>query len=752
MLSISATLASAITAWRRRPVFRARIDWARDGNFTGSYDDMTGVVESITIDRAITTDLPDAASFPAGSAAAAAILEVGGNFPNGMDAATALSPYSGVIATRLSGTVDVDLGMVTEAGKEYADQFVGAVREITISAAERSVSVSMLDNRELLRSVPSLPAIVNVEPWGGVGQARSSGLNSQWVLDRIARYNGFFASPAQRTGCKYLTTFHGAAHAELPSAPPINDKPIWVHGLTALGGTVPAGPPAYSAMDGGLLGVVAGPAAPSPHVGGIDFGAAINAGVNLSDGNTLSVEMWVRRVDLSAGPVYLAVLDGGPAASTDLLYIRLSSAGGLQVDMRRSGTQGSLTLGPAGSTYPTTSDYFVGVHLAMTATGATVNVRVNGTTYSGTLAGVDLPTARPDLIRHRLLTTTAEQGTMMIRDVQITSGQAWSAGFFTSTETHTATAILEPGKNYMLGTPKLSQSDGWNAVQEIAKAEAGVVLFDELGRFVFYNRDHMSGGAAVTTVASTRALKALSSSEIVDSVRNRIRVPASPLKLQNTNTYIWQAQETIIIPGGGSVTIPINFPGVVWNVEGIFTLASQSADGEGVAVSNQTVSITYPSNSTALLTVGNPNAFPIFMVANTTAAIAERGNPYIILTGQCIAADTAGFSDGSYLHEIADTASETTYRSQPLDIDPSPWRQTITQAIDLGTHLLARLKDPHPTLEGVEVVADPRVQLADRITVTEPDTLKVAADYWVVGSSIRLDSRGMSQSLTLRAV
>jgi hypothetical protein len=165
--------------------------------------------------------------------------------------------------------------------------------------------------------------------------------------------------------------------------------------------------------------------------------------------------------------------------------------------------------------------------------------------------------------------------------------------------------------------------------------------------------------------------------------------------------------------------------------------------------------ITYPTNSTGLITVTNTNAFPVYLVANATTPVAERGNPYVIVVGQCIAAhdDISFVRFSGYLHELADTTSETTYGQQVLDVDPSPWRQTVQQAADLCAALLAKLKDPHPTLEQVEVVSDPRLQLADRVTVQEPDALQVSGDYWVIGITSRFDrTGGPTQALTLRAV
>jgi hypothetical protein len=50
----------------------------------------------------------------------------------------------------------------------------------------------------------------------------------------------------------------------------------------------------------------------------------------------------------------------------------------------------------------------------------------------------------------------------------------------------------------------------------------------------------------------------------------------------------------------------------------------------------------------------------------------------------------------------------------------------------------------------VPIVADPRLQLGDRVTITDPDGLGFTSDFHLSSITTTYDSEGLSQTVSLR--
>lgn len=305
-----------------------------------------------------------------------------------------------------------------------------------------------------------------------------------------------------------------------------------------------------------------------------------------------------------------------------------------------------------------------------------------------------------------------------------------------------------------VGTPVQNTSDPWQILQEIAAAELGVVLFDENDNLLFYNRNRMSGGAAVatlTTDSSTFAnLKAAAASESVDGIANYVTVPASPLRLDPPGTQIWALADASGVPAKSSITFPTDFDAPFLAVSTITYAACTTADGLGTNITNLvcTFAGTPASNATGLLTVLNPNAFDVFLVYTTAVPGTGVGNPALTLGGQLLREPATG----GYTAIQTDPRSQSFYGVQTLDVSSNQWRQSAAAANDLATYLVNALKDPHPVLGGVEIVGDPRLQLTDRVRVVERDGLQLDQDFWLTGITTRFSAGdGLAQTVTLRA-
>lgn len=307
---------------------------------------------------------------------------------------------------------------------------------------------------------------------------------------------------------------------------------------------------------------------------------------------------------------------------------------------------------------------------------------------------------------------------------------------------------LSPGAN----TPNVAaSSDPWAMLQQIVEAEQGIILFDENDVLRFYSREHMSGGAAVDTVTVSSAtfsnLKALQSSESVDAVANYVSVPATPMLLDDPGTVIWTAADKLAVGAAATLDVAVDLPGPLYALSGLNYQAAKLADGSGGDIANLGVFVTQTSATQLVVHFTNPNSFDAWIVANSTPPGGRvSGDSYLDILGQCLRTSEQG-----YLATASDAASTGKWGPQPLDVAENPWRQSSAAARSLALYLVSVLKDPHPTLSGVQVVGDPRRQLADRVRVVEPDGLALDADFWLVGIDTTFSaSDGLAQSVTLR--
>ena len=68
----------------------------------------------------------------------------------------------------------------------------------------------------------------------------------------------------------------------------------------------------------------------------------------------------------------------------------------------------------------------------------------------------------------------------------------------------------------------------------------------------------------------------------------------------------------------------------------------------------------------------------------------------------------------------------------------------------LAADLLADLEDPGPALSDVPAVGDPRLQLGDRVTITDNEGLGFSADFHISKIDLSFDGEGLGMTLALR--
>jgi hypothetical protein len=87
-----------------------------------------------------------------------------------------------------------------------------------------------------------------------------------------------------------------------------------------------------------------------------------------------------------------------------------------------------------------------------------------------------------------------------------------------------------------------------------------------------------------------------------------------------------------------------------------------------------------------------------------------------------------------------------------LQVPANPWIQDADAAQQLGEDLLEDLIYPRPVLGSVVIVADPTLQLADRVTIVDADSSRMNDDAIVGGIQTTISATEWAQTLDLRAV
>jgi hypothetical protein len=181
--------------------------------------------------------------------------------------------------------------------------------------------------------------------------------------------------------------------------------------------------------------------------------------------------------------------------------------------------------------------------------------------------------------------------------------------------------------------------------------------------------------------------------------------------------------------------------------------ASTRKDGAGSAVTNLSFSFASTGAGGTQVTIANPNAFVVYLVGNSGVAGVTQGVPSFILNGQFIRFDQQAVNTRTQ-QEASDATSITDYDEELLlELPPNPFLQDLDTVGTLTTDLVTQLADPPPVLTG-EVVGDPRLQLADRVTVVEQAGLGLSGqDAHIAGAKLTAtggEQGGLTLALELR--
>ena len=199
----------------------------------------------------------------------------------------------------------------------------------------------------------------------------------------------------------------------------------------------------------------------------------------------------------------------------------------------------------------------------------------------------------------------------------------------------------------------------WEHLRKLAEAEGGFIYFDESGILRFESRAHLAGHAA-----EARHIDNSISLNVVDSVdeeriRNVVRAVSKRLK-EEASATIWNLQETLTVPGSGSLTIEVRFQDPAVDV------AAPVITAGGAHVTVDSYSYTSKGGS---VTLANSDA-----AAETVTGMTIDGKALV--------------NDGEIVAEARAAGLVTAYGEIAYEIQ-NDYIQSLEQAQDLVDELLA---------------------------------------------------------------
>lgn len=750
MITVSTELAAAIQADRRTPLVRVMVDWDNDGfGPAASVDDLTGKQGHVAISRTIVTDLPDPVRIVEGTAAATATVELVEGDPSDVDMHAARyftrgsdSPLGG--KERVNRACTVDIGFITEAGPQYVRRLTGLTRNLSTSGRNRTSSLSMLDNRARLRNT------VLLVPTNGV----EAGCSATWLITQALYANGIGAGPLPRsTGLITWVPCYGSINEVRHDG-----LPTWLVQFRAPSATAPLGFVAPRFRPGPFV-LAADPYATSAN----DFAQMFlnsTPPIDVSwSGQRGRVEAWVLGV-------------ASPPAALDAYgrtHFRLSVDSG-QITVRAGITldghlflatydQADAVLHTYSSTTVVPADvawHFIGI--AWDVALQKVVFRLDGITETATTAFApgEVP-VNPDEMGLRSSSPISD---IMVHDIDVT--QPWIVEM-----PIVIGAVLDTSGLEMVACFEDRPREGWELAGELAAAEQAVAYFDEPGIFRYRTRDRLAdqAGQSVQRVLSTADASLLEADidDGIDQVRNILQVSYNAVELTQLTLIYEDTVQRIVGPGAvleftvsfSNPVIVLQYPATTVSVE--FHAANPHGPSGGTSFFDPYLVITtssdfmgdagvvdaYTPSVHLLVTSWSPKAATVRISNNTpvmiyVAAVGLRGRAAIISSGIVV--------------EARDEASIALYGPQPLQLSTPQWVQDGELAQRQAVTVLGDVADPHPSVRGLRVVGDPRLQLGDRVRLADPEGMQLDGEFWLseIGDDVS-DAGAYTQQISARA-
>ncbi len=701
----------------------------------GLYNDVTLAVERVGIEQQMTTDLPEGTRLLDGYPSAEATFTLSGLVDPTDESKTAawlFGPYSLTSPLYRKDAfrcpVTIDLGVYPDGGgsPEFIRKFTGYVDRYTV-AVDGSVEFTCIDRRSDLRNITALPPVVTAPPF-------NAGLTSEFAIDALLRQStaksvgGFISTwPRQRPQCLLAAGMRASTWPEIGQLVTTSSQPR---------------PSFRPGVFGSAL------AAPAAVLGG-GLGA-LSYQLSSPIGTTVFVEFWCYGLFF---PTYVGLHSAGSLAlGLPLMLLQVQSTG-ITV------TPGPQLGGPAftWSFTPTGTPHYVSFALTLPAAGGTawsVTATCDTTTQSGGGTFTTARTADP----WSFATVNAQSGT--IEALQITAEAAPASNYG-----YTPTAVLDPSANAMQVMPAV-EGDPWQALQQIAHAELGDAGFDEWGVFRFYNRQRLRSGTSVRDITSRTSLKTFGFDNSAASVINRAQVGYTSWTFAATRSIVYSLDTARRIPRYTTVPIVVKLETLAANVDTSITVLPNnstttttsnyrlSIDQAGTTEHPGGVTMTVVQTGADQITIfaRNQSGTDAWTVSPANYTDITVGTPLLRLAAVPVTPDNEVLADYQYPSATNGGAASSRFGEVAYQLTGNPWLQDADTASQLTQDIVNASYTPIPNLTGVEIVPDPRLQIADRGHLLDQDVTGLDEFAQIFGISTTFEAGQYGMSLDMRTL
>lgn len=721
------------------------------------YPDVTLTVESIEVDRQLTTDMPDGTRLITGYPTASATIVLSGlvdQQDESKSIAWLMNPYSPTSPLyrkdATGSVVTIDAGVYVP-GSETLRIFTGVVDDCAVDGKAGTVTLTCLDDREKLRTVPTLPSIGQFMdvPFGGL-QTVDPGLSAGWVFDSLLRANGIYASPGPRRGCAFYVSFSGSAQPQIGSNISVTLVDTVVGNQTPM--TFVTGNWSKEVCHDHLI------------QGGFPVG-----NFPMSAGWGWTAEFWMK----TSTPDWDDSGHNGLAFTVNWLKSGGASGAYFFQVKQVSGTTWAFTPWATSSTAHNLT-ISSGWHQFTVQGSLLSSTSVLTTLYiDKVLAGTwtDATTSAPS---GAFATEIQSQSTYPVEALQLTNERPGDP-----LVSFTPSAVLDLSLNPLTATVDIAGQDPWSVIQELAEAEGGVAGFDERGVFRFANRDSLNVTTSSRAITADASLKSLGVESSASTQANHIVVPVNVLGF-STYQAVWAATDKIVIRGHETYSTVINTDNPVVGVavgSGVILpsggstptnpvsgyRAARHADGSNGSVINLDMQVRQIGPTSITITIKNPNYFAIVLVTPSGAGYPPSwvGQPCLQVGGEFVTSTGEASDIGTSISSAATADSQWPpvaeggpgLQEKALILSSNRWRQSLTDTQLFADDLLADLYKPRPLWRNVSIVADPSLQLSDRVTVVDPDASGVdGEDAVIIGIKTVIAENDWTQTVDLRAI
>lgn len=760
-------LAAVIESAVRHLSVDVRVDWARDGNYAHAYSNLSSLVKSAKVDRELHGAMPDEVAMVGGFSTSKLVLQLGGKRSGDtMDAVRAFTPYnynSSLYGLPLAGAhIRYDIVVRKPTNENFLiRQFSGRVSKIRLDRKAGTVTIECLDLAEALRNPISLPVwavadstqnyLSDADPMSSL-LAERYGVRSSHVIDLVLRKAGGGVGPRMNTGCVFSCTFNGGTIPETGDlkstgtrasfadtgfwGTPFVDGPTGVDVLACA--PMPAG---YNTID------------TNTHVKGY-----ANAPVNMAGSaapvggvRTLALGGWFK-ADAALNPntvnnnsIMFALGETFTFGDNQVQMFSDQLSGGT-MSMRLNVDMGAWT-GTWRTAYLSAGWHYIAFMIESRSSGVTVYQNVDGVI---SLASVYVAPSAGALPAVTQSTRSGQNYVEMVATTTCTHLQVWTqdvpAASMTYNRYHPTPSFVDEGLNTLTYLPDIYERSAWSVLEELVKAEYGVIVAGEDGRVQFLNHltARSAAGSPVRTLG-TNVVEDLNLQVNLQSVLNTINYGYKPGGFRVAS--VWSAPTKEALDTNNGVTRSIQFPmtdtmfvyhGDPGQISNDKSVAPENwADVGGWAVTdpldpawnNWTANsvfssvfpIAYLNNRFVQININNASG------RNVRFAFSDQFSPAYSIKGHKI------FKYDTVNTSVTDEESVTKYDQRTLAVSQSAYHQHPAWVEFIMSTILSEMVRPIPTMDKITIPGDPRIQLRDSFQVEDPEGIGEALVVSVVG-------------------